>query len=488
VQGHLRAFHYCRSASTSALLGAHHRQSWATQPNFRELAIAMDAASDPQPVEPTLRLLVWNVNGLPVTVANAKLRYQSWRGFFNEHRLDIACFQETKLTKEKLTKELCCVEGYQARPATVAPPPLCLRCSLRCASRSLRSPPGAQSFWACSQAQGKLGASGVVTYAAAAWAPLSAEVDALGAQPAAAAAAADAGLSGEGRVMVTDHGAFVLVNVYVPNAGDAPKGRPDAKPRLAYKLRFLDALRRRCDALAAAGREVLLVGDFNVAADPRDAHPRIPLEEAYTSEERGWLAAAAARYVDVWRRLHPDATGVYTVWNEKTSARAFNEGVRMDFALATPGLAARVASCEVVGADVLPPKWSDHAALLVELRGVAPPQGAPARPCAQWAELNRRFNDPAQRSIAAMFGAKKAGGGKRAAAGGGEARAEGEGEGEGEAGADAKRQRVEAAAPAGNGGGAAAQQERRQAGGGTAGGHAKGKKNIASFFAPKGGG
>jgi exonuclease III len=53
-------------------------------------------------------------------------------------------------------------------------------------------------------------------------------------------------------VVITDHGAFVLVNVYVPNAGDRP-----ARARLPYKLRFLQALQRACDELMAQGREVL---------------------------------------------------------------------------------------------------------------------------------------------------------------------------------------------------------------------------------------
>ena len=37
------------------------------------------------------------------------------------------------------------------------------------------------------------------------------------------------------------------------------------------------------------------------------------------------------------------------------------QGVRIDYVLCTPGLRGRVASCEILGADALPPKWSDHA-------------------------------------------------------------------------------------------------------------------------------
>ncbi len=43
---------------------------------------------------------------------------------------------------------------------------------------------------------------------------------------------------------MTDHGAFVLLNAYVPNAGDHP-----VRPRLPYKLAFLRALRAKMDEL-----------------------------------------------------------------------------------------------------------------------------------------------------------------------------------------------------------------------------------------------
>ena len=52
-------------------------------------------------------------------------------------------------------------------------------------------------------------------------------------------------------MVLTDHGAFVLINVYAPNAGDRAAGRP----RLAYKLRWLAALAAKAAALTAAGRE-----------------------------------------------------------------------------------------------------------------------------------------------------------------------------------------------------------------------------------------
>lgn len=51
---------------------------------------------------------------------------------------------------------------------------------------------------------------------------------------------------------MTDHEHFVLINVYVPNAGGSNK----KESRLRTKLDFLNLLTEKADALAADGREV----------------------------------------------------------------------------------------------------------------------------------------------------------------------------------------------------------------------------------------
>ena len=56
---------------------------------------------------------------------------------------------------------------------------------------------------------------------------------------------------GDCRVVITDHGAFVLLNVYAPNAGGTSEGRP----RADFKLKFLHALKDKVDGLAAAGKQ-----------------------------------------------------------------------------------------------------------------------------------------------------------------------------------------------------------------------------------------
>lgn len=76
-------------------------------------------------------------------------------------------------------------------------------------------------------------------------------------------------LDGEGRCVVTDHGAFVLFNLYGPAITSSDDEA--AAARFAFKLRFYAALQARWDALARAGRAVLVVGDLNICAAPLDS-------------------------------------------------------------------------------------------------------------------------------------------------------------------------------------------------------------------------
>ena len=71
-------------------------------------------------------------------------------------------------------------------------------------------------------------------------------------------------------------------------------------------------------------------------------------------DELGW--------VDVYRRLHPDATDTsYTWWSNRGQARAKNVGWRIDYQIATPGIAERAKD-----AAIYKDQWfSDHAPLTI---------------------------------------------------------------------------------------------------------------------------
>jgi exodeoxyribonuclease III len=114
--------------------------------------------------------------------------------------------------------------------------------------------------------------------------------------------------------------------------------------RQAAKFRFLAAFLPHLQALVSEpGREVILCGDVNIA------HKEIDLKNwksnqknsGFLPEERAWLSGLLATgWVDVFRTLNQQAEQ-YTWWSNRGQAYAKNVGWRIDYHLATPGIAAR---------------------------------------------------------------------------------------------------------------------------------------------------
>jgi AP endonuclease-2 len=96
-------------------------------------------------------------------------------------------------------------------------------------------------------------------------------------------------LDSEGRCVVTDHGAFLLFNVYVPAVTGTDEER--CARRWLYKLELLRALGRRLRCERARGRRVVLVGDLNIAASARDSAwgAQRPAEFDAGRADRRWL-------------------------------------------------------------------------------------------------------------------------------------------------------------------------------------------------------
>ena len=70
-------------------------------------------------------------------------------------------------------------------------------------------------------------------------------------------------LDSQGRCVMTDHGKFVLFNVYVPNGGGNSEG-------FVNKMKFLNALRKAMAEQRKEGKAVMLVGDMNAKIDKKD--------------------------------------------------------------------------------------------------------------------------------------------------------------------------------------------------------------------------
>jgi exodeoxyribonuclease-3 len=171
-----------------------------------------------------------------------------------------------------------------------------------------------------------------------------------------------------GRYVEADLPGLTVASLYLPS-GEVGTERQDQKERfMAAFLPYLRGLRERA---AAEGREVVVCGDWNIAHQEADlknwrANRR---NSGFLPEEREWLSRvldpADGGYVDVVRALHPESAGPYSWWSYRGRAFDNDAGWRIDYAMATPGLAARARKAEVERAACHEERWSDHAPVTV---------------------------------------------------------------------------------------------------------------------------
>jgi len=117
--------------------------------------------------------------------------------------------------------------------------------------------------------------------------------------------------------------------------------------------------------LKKSGREVILCGDWNIA------HQEIDLKNwrgnrknsGFLPEERAWLTELfdSVGFVDVFRKLHPELEA-YTWWSNRGQAWAKNVGWRIDYQIATPGIAEKATAAGIY----MEQRFSDHAPLMVD--------------------------------------------------------------------------------------------------------------------------
>jgi len=153
----------------------------------------------------------------------------------------------------------------------------------------------------------------------------------------------------EGRYVEADFGPYTVISVYVPSGSSSPE-------RQAAKFRFMERFERHLLALKASGREVILCGDWNIA------HKEIDLRNWRSNQKNsGFLPEERAWLVDVFRRLDP-RPDQYTWWSNRGQAWEKNVGWRIDYHIATPGLAARATRAAIYKAR----RFSDHAPLTID--------------------------------------------------------------------------------------------------------------------------
>ncbi|MGW6769743.1 exodeoxyribonuclease III [Streptomyces sp. NPDC055037] len=173
---------------------------------------------------------------------------------------------------------------------------------------------------------------------------------------------------GSGRYAEIDLPGITVASLYLPS-GEVGTERQDEKIRFMDEfLPYLERLKKRA---AADGREVLVCGDWNIAHQEADLKNWRANRKSsgFLPEERAWLTRVFEEtdgdYVDVVRAQHPDQEGPYSWWSYRGRAFDNDAGWRIDYHVATRGLAARAVKAYVEKAASHEERWSDHAPVTV---------------------------------------------------------------------------------------------------------------------------
>jgi exodeoxyribonuclease-3 len=178
-------------------------------------------------------------------------------------------------------------------------------------------------------------------------------------QPEVAAAA-------EARALAATCGGLRVWSLYVPN------GRTLDDPHYTYKLNWLAALRDTAEGWLRndPSAQIALVGDWNIAPTDDDVwsveyYQGCP--HVSEPERKAFNAIVDAQFTDVVRPFTP-GPDVYTYWDYTQLRFPKRQGMRIDFILASPSLAVRVADAQIAREERKGKAPSDHAPVLVDLR------------------------------------------------------------------------------------------------------------------------
>ncbi|MDA8383563.1 MAG: exodeoxyribonuclease III [Betaproteobacteria bacterium] len=169
-----------------------------------------------------------------------------------------------------------------------------------------------------------------------------------------------ADIDAEGRYIEAVFGNLSVASLYLPSGSSG-------EYRQAAKFRFMAQFLPHLEQAARNGREIILCGDWNIA------HTELDLKNwksnqknsGFLPQERAWMTRVIDElgWVDTYRRLYPDATGEgFTWWSNRGQAWAKNVGWRIDYQMATGGIAGLAQRAWVYKDQ----RFSDHAPLIVD--------------------------------------------------------------------------------------------------------------------------
>ena len=254
-----------------------------------------------------MKIISWNVNGI---------RACARKGFFSlleEENPDILCIQESKAHPDDLEE-------------------------------ALTYPLKRLSYWSVADRKGY---SGTATFVKK---PAQGVQHGIGIKK----------FDDEGRFVITDHGDFLLFNVYFPNGSQTEE-------RHLFKQEFLQRFSAYLQRMIQAGKHLIVVGDYNTAYLEWDVFDPKGLSKisGFLPEERAWFRDfLSLGFTDCYRRFHPDRKEVYTWWSYRENARKNNRGWRIDHICLTSGLVQKLKSVDILSGR----HGSDHCPVKIQLK------------------------------------------------------------------------------------------------------------------------
>ncbi len=177
-------------------------------------------------------------------------------------------------------------------------------------------------------------------------------------------------MDSEGRWLRADYGNLSVVSLYLQSGSSSEE-------RQQVKFRAIDYLQPLLHEMASDGREYIIAGDWNIA------HRKIDLKNwrgnqknsGFLPEERAWMGELFGEvgWVDAFRAVEP-GEDQYTWWSNRGRAWDNNTGWRIDYQVATPGVAATAKSVEIYKKE----RFSDHAPLVMDYGFDIPVRRQPA--------------------------------------------------------------------------------------------------------------
>ena len=162
----------------------------------------------------------------------------------------------------------------------------------------------------------------------------------------------------EGRVIRADFDDFSVMSVYHPSGSSGDE-------RQAFKMKWLNDYTNYINEVKKTQPNLILSGDFNICHKAIDIHN--PKSNANTSgflpEEREWMEQFInTGFIDTFRHFNQEPHQ-YSWWSYRAGSRDKNLGWRIDYNLASEGLASRLKR-----SIILPEaKHSDHCPVLLEI-------------------------------------------------------------------------------------------------------------------------